>query len=122
MRLRVIAEAPEDFERWFAEQKEPGPPEPDEGSSAGQGRLLFEAKGCSGCHTVRGFSRGAVGPDLTHFSSRQTFAGAMFDMNVINLRRWLHNPPAAKPGARMPNLNLTPQEITQLIAYLQTLE
>jgi cytochrome c oxidase subunit 2 len=122
MRLRVIAEAPEDFERWVTEQKRPGPPAPDEESVEGQGRLVFEAKGCTGCHTVTGFSRGQVGPNLTHLYSRQTFAGAMFDLNVENLRRWLRNPPAVKPGARMPNLELTPQEITQLIAYLQTLE
>jgi len=122
MRLRVIAEPPEDFDRWVAEQREPGPPAPDEESVEGQGRLVFSAKGCTGCHTVEGFSKGKVGPDLTHLYSRQTFAGAMFDLNADNLRRWLRNPPAAKPGARMPNLDLTPQEITQLIAYLQTLE
>jgi cytochrome c oxidase subunit 2 len=122
MRLRVIAESPEDFDRWVAEQRQPGPPEPAEDSVEGQGRAVFEAKGCAGCHTVTGFSRGKVGPDLTHLYSRQTFAGASLDLNADNLRRWLHNPPAVKPGARMPNLELTPQEITQLIAYLQTLE
>ena len=122
MRLRVIAESPADFARWVTAQKQAGPPKPSDDSPAGQGRLLFEAKGCSGCHTVTGFSRGKVGPDLTHVYSRQTFAGAMFDMNVDNLRRWLRDPPGEKPGARMPNLNLSPQEITQLIAYLQTLE
>ena len=122
MRLRVIAEAPADFERWVAAQREPGPPAPSEESPEGQGRLLFAAKGCSGCHTVTDYSRGKVGPDLTHLYSRQTFAGGMFDLSASNLRRWLHNPPAVKPGARMPNLNLTPQEITSLLAYLQTLE
>lgn len=122
MRLRVIAEAPADFQRWVAAQRKPGPPAPSDESTEGQGRLLFAAKGCSGCHTVTGYSRGKVGPDLTHVYSRQTFAGGIFDMNATNLRRWLHNPPGEKPGARMPNLNLTPTEITQLIAYLQTLE
>jgi cytochrome c oxidase subunit 2 len=122
MRLRVIAQPPTDFERWVAAQKQPGPTQPSAESPAGQGLALFAAKGCSGCHTVTGFSRGKVGPDLTHVYSRQTFAGGMFDMNVDNLRRWLRDPPGEKPGARMPNLNLTPQEITQLIAYLQTLE
>jgi cytochrome c oxidase subunit 2 len=122
MRLRVIAERPADFARWVAAQKQPAPSKPSEDSPAGQGLALFGAKGCSGCHTVTGYSRGKVGPDLTHVYSRQTFAGGMFEMNADNLRRWLHNPPGEKPGARMPNLNLSPQEITQLIAYLQTLE
>ena len=122
MRLRVIAEKPADFARWVTAQKQPGAPKQSDDSPAGQGRLLFEAKGCSGCHTVTGLSRGKVGPNLTHVYSRETFAGGMFEMNADNLRRWLHNPPGEKPGARMPNLNLAPQEITQLIAYLQTLE
>ena len=122
MRLRVIAQTPDDFERWVAEQQRPAPTAPDPESPEGQGRAVFEAKGCTGCHTVTGFSRGKVGPDLTHVYSRQTFAGGMFDVNADNLRTWLRNPPAAKPGARMPDLDLTPNEITQLIAYLQTLE
>lgn len=122
MRLRVIAETPAAFARWVTAQKQPGPPKPSDESPAGQGRLLFEAKGCSGCHTVTGLSRGKVGPNLTHVYGRETFAGGLFDMNTDNLLRWLHNPPGEKPGARMPNLNLAPQEITQLIAYLQTLE
>jgi cytochrome c oxidase subunit 2 len=122
MRLRVIAQTPDDFARWVAEQKRSAPAAPDPESPAGQGRALFEAKGCTGCHTVTGFSRGKVGPDLTHLYSRQTFAAGLFEMNADNLRTWLRNPPAAKPGVKMPNLNLTPAEITQLIAYLQTLE
>jgi cytochrome c oxidase subunit 2 len=122
MRLRVIAQTPADFRSWVAAQRRPGPPAPDEATPAGQGRLLFAAKGCSGCHTVTGYSRGKVGPDLTHVYSRGTFAAGMFEMSTANLRRWLHDPPAVKPGARMPNLNLTSQEISQLIAYLQTLE
>lgn len=122
MRLRVIAERPADFARWVAAQKQPEPLKPDEASPAGQGRLLFEAKGCSGCHTVTGLSRGKVGPNLTHVYSRETFAGGIFEMNTDSLRRWLRDPPGEKPGSRMPNLNLAPQEITQLIAYLQTLK
>ena len=122
MRLRVIAERPADFGRWVAAQQQPEPLKPSDESPAGQGRLLFEAKGCSGCHTVRGLSRGKVGPDLTHVYSRETFAGGLFEMNAENLGRWLHNPPGEKPGSRMPNLNLTSQEIANLTAYLQTLE
>ena len=64
MRLRVIAERPADFARWVAAQQQPEPPKPDEASPAGQGRLLFEAKGCSGCHTVTGLSRGNSRPRI----------------------------------------------------------
>ena len=43
-------------------------------------------------------------------------------MNVNNLRRWLRDPPAEKPGADMPNLNLSEDEITKLVAFLDTLQ
>ena len=53
--------------------------------------------------------------------------GATFDLNEANLRRWLRDPPAMKPmdpdnGMGMPNLGLSDAEITQLIAYLETLK
>jgi cytochrome c oxidase subunit 2 len=50
------------------------------------------------------------------------FAGAMFKTNDTNLRKWLRNPPAEKPDSVMPNLKLSENEITQLIAYLNTLK
>ena len=45
----------------------------------------------------------------------------MFTLDADNLRPWLANPPAVKPGSVMPNLNLSSNEITKLIAYLETL-
>jgi cytochrome c oxidase subunit 2 len=38
------------------------------------------------------------------------------------LRRWLHNPQEVKPGAKMPNLNLKPDELDALVAYLRNLK
>ena len=35
---------------------------------------------------------------------------------------WLRNPPAIKPGSRMPNLNLTADQIQKLVAYLESLK
>ena len=85
-------------------------------------------------------------PNLTHFASRGIFAGGVFDLwvdqdgngevdidehggqlNVADLIAWLRNPPERKPmypdGNRgMPNLNLTDEQITALVAYLETLE
>ena len=43
-------------------------------------------------------------------------------MTPDNLRMWLHNPPGVKPGSKMPNLGLSSTEITNLVAYLQTLK
>jgi cytochrome c oxidase subunit 2 len=66
-------------------------------------------------------ARGAVGPNLTYFNSRATFAGAIFENDDENLRAWLRDPPAEKPGSLMPKLNLSEGEITSLTAYLRTL-
>jgi len=63
-----------------------------------------------------------VGPNLTHFASRGTFAGSLFENNTQNLHAWLKDPPKAKPGSIMPNLGLNDQEIDSLIAYLQSLK
>jgi cytochrome c oxidase subunit II len=123
MRLRVVAHEPADFEAWVAANAaEAELPSPEADPEAAAGAALFRAKGCASCHTVKGYSAGELGPDLTHLQQRETFAGAIFDLNPANLRAWLRDPPAEKPGALMPNLDLTEEEITGLIAYLETLE
>ena len=121
MRLRVIAQTPADFQAWV-QQQQSAAAVPADGSDAAAGRTLFQQKGCAGCHTINGFTAGTVGPNLTHLQSRSVFAGAIFDMNPNNLRTWLRNPPAAKPGSVMPNLKLSEDEMTKLIAYLETLK
>jgi cytochrome c oxidase subunit 2 len=125
MRLRVIADSPSDFQRWVDGQTTAAVL-PTAGDAA-QGAALFRGKGCSGCHTVDGYSAGAIGPNLTHFHSRDRFAGYIFDNNDAMLRKWLRNPPAMKPmnpnkGLGMPNLHLSEDEITKLIAYLDSLK
>src|SRR5437764_851494 len=125
MRLQVQAMTPTDFDTWV-QQQQAGPAlvatTTTSTDPAVQGANLFLSKGCSGCHTVNGVSAGNVGPNLTHLQSRDCFAGCLFEMNDQNLRRWLRNPPAEKPGSVMPNLNLSETEITNLIAYLDSLK
>jgi cytochrome c oxidase subunit II len=89
---------------------------------AATGFQVFETAGCAGCHAITGISDGVVGPNLTHFKSRSVFAGAIFENNDPNLRLWLANPPKEKPGSVMPNLNLSADQINQLVAYLDTLQ
>jgi cytochrome c oxidase subunit 2 len=120
MRLRVIAESPATFEQWISGQAT-NAATPPTGSTAGDGAALFLSKGCGGCHTVNGVSSGRVGPNLTHLATRSTFAGSIFENTPQNLRAWLRNPPAEKPGSIMPDLNLSEDEITKLIGYLETL-
>ena len=46
----------------------------------------------------------------------------MYESNPSNLGKWLENPPARKPGTLMLNLGLSPQQISNLVAYLQSLK
>jgi cytochrome c oxidase subunit 2 len=131
MKLRVIAQEPAAFEAWAAEQSQE-PSEPTGAAAAGAELFTNGAEGggfpngpaCSGCHAVDPSvdAAPAIGPNLAHFASRSTFAGAMFDNDEQHLRAWLADPPGVKPGARMPDLGLTQEQIDALVAYLQSLE
>ncbi|MDQ3756883.1 MAG: cytochrome c oxidase subunit II [Actinomycetota bacterium] len=122
MYLKVVAHTPADFDAWVqANTTAPRDVSTLTGDAAA-GASLFRAKGCASCHTVQGYAAGEFGPDLTHLQQRDTFAGSMFELDERNLRRWLRDPPGEKPGAKMPNLELTEDEITKLIAYLDTLK
>ena len=89
----------------------------------GGGEELPAGGTCINCHAIQGTdAKGRSAPDLTHFASRTTFAGAMFETNEENLANWLRDPPAMKPGSFMPDYGLSEEEITQLVAYLMSLE
>ena len=135
MRARVVSMTQEDFDAWVAAQQQLAiPPEPD--TPAAAGLKVFQEQGCTQCHTVdygpdyAGTNLVADefynGPNLTHFASRNVFAGAILpregQSRSDGLREWLANPPAVKPGSFMPNLDLTHQEIEDLIAWLDTLQ
>jgi cytochrome c oxidase subunit 2 len=78
---------------------------------------------CAACHAIRGTNaRGRIGPDLTHVASRQRIAAELLPNDPDAMARWLRNPPALKPEAKMPDLNLKEDQIADLVAYLQTLE
>jgi cytochrome c oxidase subunit II len=124
MRLKVYAHSPSDFAAWVESQRA-GPVAPA-GALATRGKTVLESKQCVDCHTIRGTkAAGTTGPDLTHFASRWGFAGDIFVRNDENLRRWLIDAPARKPGSKMPagvaDMGLTSDDITALIAYLQSL-
>ncbi|QLG13087.1 cytochrome c oxidase subunit II (plasmid) [Deinococcus sp. D7000] len=123
MRFKVIAQTPQDFQAWLARQARQAAPPPPVQAEALAGAALFVRQGCGECHTLRGVgARGTVGPDLTHFASRGIIAGGVLDNTPDNLRRWLHNPQAVKPGVRMPNYRLNDAQLRQLTAYLETLQ
>ncbi|MFA9432365.1 cytochrome c oxidase subunit II [Egicoccus sp. AB-alg2] len=136
MRIRGESLEQADFEAWVENQQSPAV-QPTDGLAA-EGAELFGAafdtdigqRSCAACHQIwngEGQRSPGVGPDLTHFASREEFAGAIFETNEENLREWLRNPPAMKPmqpenQVGMPNLNLTEEEIDALVAYMLALE
>lgn len=120
MRLIVYAMEPNDFQTWLSEQQKPAAAA---AADVAAGEKLFLEGECVNCHAIQGTDAAATtAPDLTHFASRTTFAGAMFKVNEENVAEWLRDPPAMKPGALMPDYGLTENEINQLVAYLMSLE
>ena len=79
------------------------------GANAGAA-LLFEQKGCSGCHRIDGRGPSEYAPDLTalvHQPDARTRAIA-----------WLDDPAAQKPDTLMPRPDLTRAEKAALVEYL----
>jgi cytochrome c oxidase subunit II len=76
-----------------------------------QGQRHFMNSGCYGCHTV-GKMGTPIGPDLSK-------VGAKYSR--VYLERWLRDPSAQRPNAHMPTLELSPQQVTDLAAFLSSL-
>ncbi|MFV0306403.1 MAG: cytochrome c oxidase subunit II [Desertimonas sp.] len=139
MRMEVVALDPPDFQRWIEMQLAPvGEPTSELGIA---GQDVFRSQ-CASCHQQNGLldANGdpmlaqpelrvysGAAPDLTHLMTRNTFAGASFDLitpecrndvweaspeefgdrylagvtadclNAVDLREWLRNPPEKKP-------------------------
>jgi len=121
MRIRVIAQTQEDFDKWKMNQEEV--PVPLSNEPARTGAILFEKKTCANCHSIEGTSAAShIGPDLTHLRSRETLLTGMLENNEQNLRRWLEDPQKIKEGAHMPNFILNKEELNALVAYLEGLK
>ncbi len=175
MRMEIVALDPPDFQAWIDNQLEPYQ-SPEEGTLAAAGEATFAAQ-CASCHQVDGLTDadGALiiaqpenrvwsgaAPNLTNLMTRNTFAGATWDLlipscrddvweadpsifgdrylagvteeclNEIDLKEWLRNAPEKKPMYTdpelldetdglvrgMPNLNLSEDQINELVAYL----
>jgi len=119
MGLRVVVVPPGEFDRWVASQQAPAA---EPAGAAAEGKAVYTSQACVGCHTIKGVSAGTLGPDLTHFGSRRSVAAGMLPNTADNLVAWLRDPPAVKPGAKMPNLGLSEAQARALAAYLLSLE
>jgi cytochrome c oxidase subunit II len=118
MLLRVYVDSPADFQAWASAQKQPA--NQDEKEIAG--RRVFENTACVNCHAVGGIdATGRFGPDLTHLMSRRTIASGAAENTHENLRLWVQNPDAIKPGSLMPAMQLDDADLDALVRYLETL-
>ena len=138
MLFRTEALEPQDFARWIDHQKADAP-EPTDPSIL-EGRQLFLSKTCVQCHTIRGFTAGVGGPDLTHIASRKSVAAGILDnldlqgrldrqKQYKNLFDWIKESYKYKPGNLMyypdnglKNVELSDKEVHKIVTYLQTLD
>jgi cytochrome c oxidase subunit 2 len=134
MRLRAIVKTQADYDAWLqAQQAAPAQPRT---TDAQQGQQIFMSNICITCHTIAGTAaQGQLGPNLTHFASRGTFAGSMFDNTPANVDRWIHETSLLKPGVIMPRFGcgqanaapytnlkcITDDQIRLIVSYLETL-
>jgi cytochrome c oxidase subunit 2 len=116
MLLRVVVQQPAEFDRWLASERQMA-------RRGHPGEALFMSLSCVNCHAVSGTrATGTFGPDLSHLMSRQTLGAGVIPNNPDNLRRWIHEPQAMKPGNLMPDMQLTAAELESVHAYLLSLK
>jgi cytochrome c oxidase subunit II len=118
MLLRVYVDSPEDFASWVRAQQQPVVQ--DEKVAAG--KRVFETTACMNCHAVAGTAaNGRFGPDLTHLMSRATIAAGAAENTHNNLRLWIQDPSAIKPGSLMPAMQLSDADLDSVASYMETL-
>lgn len=118
MLLRVSVDSAEDFDAWVRAQLQPA----NQDEKAIAGRRVFETTACINCHTISGTAaKGTFGPDLTHLMSRVTIASGAAENTKENLRQWIQDPDAIKPGSLMPAMKVSDADLDALVGYMATL-
>ena len=134
MRFEVVATSADAFQTWVSTQQQAAAK--PTGGLAADGAKIF-ANQCTACHGIVGVNLKSeddphttcdnpntaclIGPNLTHFGSRDFIAGGVLENNPANLAKWLKDPQAVKPGNDMV-VQLTNDQINALIAYLESLK
>lgn len=118
MAFSAISMEPAAFRQWLDAKARP---------STGVGRSgerLFIRNGCGACHRVAGSeAQGTIGPDLSHLGSRTTIGAGILPNTEETIARFIADPGAIKPGAKMPAFNmLPPEDIQAIAAYLKGLQ
>jgi cytochrome c oxidase subunit 2 len=120
MSFTVVAQQPDEYRAWLAANRTPAAtPQTDEQQ---RGATILQTQACAGCHTVSGTSaNGTLGPDLSHIASRATIGANTLPNTPEEMRRWLSATQQVKPGALMPQLDLTADQVQALVAYMENL-
>ncbi len=121
MRPYAVAQTPAEFRRWVRHEKTlPAKPT---SQLAKAGEKYFMSNTCIDCHTIAGTkANGRVAPDLTHFGSRKFIGAGVMTNRTQNLKAFLKDPQAVKPGILMPDFHLSDQQVNELTAYLEGLK
>jgi cytochrome c oxidase subunit 2 len=121
MALTVVADTPDDFQRWLTHMRSPAPA-PGTPSQI-RGREVIERGPCAMCHSIQGtLAGGRTAPDLTHLGSRSTIAAGTLPNSRGNLGGWIADPQHIKPGNHMPVPGLSSDELVAVLDYLETLK
>jgi len=121
MAFDVTVHTPAGFDAWYARQLVTALP-PATAQQA-RGQQLFLQKACAMCHQVQGTTAASrAGPDLTHVASRRTLAAGTLPYSRGSLAAWISDPQAVKPGANMPVVPLSGEELQAIVDYLDGLK
>ena len=121
MRFRMFVDTSDDFAMWEKVQAQPATA-PATNTAEERGAQIFANSPCTTCHTINGISKGYIGPDLTHVGSRGTIASGIFKNDPEHLTNWISHPGELKPGAEMPKFDIGPDQLHDLVAYLESLK
>jgi cytochrome c oxidase subunit 2 len=120
MALIVVAESASDYDRWSALQRQPAPAPAT--AQQQRGLQLVEQTTCAMCHAISGTSAGGRrAPDLTHFASRSSIGAGTLENTPSARTEWIANAQEYKPGADMPPLAMSADDLVAISSYLGTL-
>jgi len=120
MAFEIVAQSRDDYDLWREAQVQAAPDPTTQPQIRGLNVVEYR---CGLCHQVRGTRAGAVSaPDLTHVMSRRLLAAGTIPNTPGNLAGWIQNPQALKPNSLMPNQYLSGEQLSDVLAYLETLK
>jgi cytochrome c oxidase subunit 2 len=121
MRFAVVVHEPDDWQQWIASARQPS--QAPQTPLQSRGQQIFQSYTCNMCHTIQGINaNGRIGPPLTHIASRMTLAAGWLPNTQGHLGGWILDPQTIKPGVRMPQHNLSGDDLQALLEYLRSLK